>query len=388
MSEQTPVKSTLTELSPEEITRYSRHLILPEVGMAGQKRLKQAKVLVVGAGGLGSPVCLYLAAAGVGRIGIVDFDAVDLSNLQRQILHGIQDVGCAKLESAAKRIRDLNPEIQVDLLSQRLSAENAMDTLLPYDIVVDGTDNFNTRFLINDACVLLHKPNIYGAIFRFEGQASVFYPPDAPCYRCLFPQPPPAESIPNCAEGGVLGVLAGVIGVIQATETIKLILELGESLAGRLLLYDAMTMRFDTLKIKANADCPVCGVRPTITDLKDAEVSCPAQIAPLDDFREISAKELDARIKKGEKLFILDVRNQEEYDLCHIKNANLIPLNQLNSRMEEIDRKSEIVVHCKSGGRSRRAIALLSEHGFTRLNNLTGGILSWAENVDLSMPRY
>jgi sulfur-carrier protein adenylyltransferase/sulfurtransferase len=377
-----------SELAPAEIARYSRHLILPEVGMEGQKRLKNAKVVVIGAGGLGSPVCLYLAAAGVGRIGIVDFDSVDLSNLQRQILHGSSDVGTAKLDSAARRISDLNPEITVDLLNMRLEADNALEALQPYDFVVDGTDNFASRYVINDACVLLKKPNIYGAIYRFEGQASIFHPPTGPCYRCLFPEPPPAESIPNCAEGGVLGVLAGLIGVIQATETIKLILGIGDSLVGRLLLYDAVAMRFDTVKVKRNADCPVCGDHPTIMSLVDAAASCPPPIAVLPELEEISAQELDLKLKKGKRFCLLDVRNPEEYELCHLKDAKLIPVNELKTRVQELDQNAEIVAYCKSGGRSRRAIEVLRAKGFKKLRHLTGGILAWAESVDPSMPRY
>jgi sulfur-carrier protein adenylyltransferase/sulfurtransferase len=377
-----------SELSQSEIARYSRQLILPEVGMAGQKRLKAAKVVVVGAGGLGSPVCLYLAAAGVGRIGIVDFDAVDLSNLQRQIMYGSSDLGMPKLESAAKRLRDLNPEIAVDLLNVRVAADNIMETLRPYDIVIDGTDNFSTRYLINDACVLLKKPNVYGAIYRFEGQASVFQPPAGPCYRCLFPEPPPAESIPNCAEGGVLGVLAGMIGVVQATETIKLIVGLGDSLIGRLFLYDAAAMRLDTFKIKRNSNCAVCGDDPSITSLTDLLIDCrpPNDVPP--EPEEISARELDAKRKSGESLCLLDVRNQEEYALCHLDGAKLIPVSDLKARLNELDRECETIVYCKSGGRSRRAIEILNANGFKKLRSLTGGILAWADTIDNSMPRY
>jgi sulfur-carrier protein adenylyltransferase/sulfurtransferase len=377
-----------SELSPSEIARYSRQLILPEVGIEGQKRLKAAKVVVVGAGGLGSPVCLYLAAAGVGRIGIVDFDAVDLSNLQRQIMYGSSDLGIPKLESAAKRLRDLNPEIAIDLLNVRVAADNIMETLQPYDIVIDGTDNFGTRYLINDACVLLKKPNVYGAIYRFEGQASVFQPPGGPCYRCLFPEPPPAESIPNCAEGGVLGVLAGMIGVVQATETIKLIVGLGDSLVGRLFLYDAAAMRLDTFKIKRNSNCAACGDHPSITSLTDLLIDCrpPNDVPP--EPEEISALELDAKRRSGDSFCLLDVRNQEEYALCHLAGAKLIPVSDLKARLNELDRECETVVYCKSGGRSRRAIEILNANGFKKLRSLTGGILSWAETIDNSMPRY
>ncbi len=394
----------MSEFSSSEISRYSRQLILPEVGAEGQLRLKSAKVLVVGAGGLGSAVCLYLAAAGVGRIGIVEFDIVDMSNLQRQILYGSSDVGKPKLEAAAKRLWELNPEIVVDLLNLRLTAENVVETLRPYDIVIDGTDNFGTRYLINDACVILKKPNVYGAIYRFEGQASVFHPPTGPCYRCLFPEPPPAESVPNCAEGGVLGVLAGMVGVVQATEAIKLIIGIGDSLVGRLFLYDAAAMRLDTFKIKRNVDCRVCGDNPSITTVEDLPTDCRLPTAAdvdesnattdtttdttIDTTTEITAQALHARRKSGESPRLLDVRNPEEYALCHLDGATIIPLNDLQARACELDRHTEIVVYCKSGARSMRAIEILRAAGFEKLSILKGGILAWAESVDKSMPRY
>ncbi|HEY9787442.1 MAG TPA: molybdopterin-synthase adenylyltransferase MoeB [Candidatus Obscuribacterales bacterium] len=379
----------LPALTPLETQRYSRHLILPEVGIEGQKRLKAASVLVVGAGGLGSPACMYLAAAGIGTIGIVDFDAVELSNLQRQIVHSSDEVGQPKTQSARRRIAGLNPDVAVNLHEDRLSASNVIAIVNQYDVVLDGTDNFATRYLVNDACVLSGKPNVYGSIFRFEGQASVFFPPEGPCYRCLFPDPPDPDAIPNCAEGGVLGVLAGVIGVIQATEAIKLVLGLGKTLIGRLLLYDATEMDFDVLKLRRNPDCPVCGDRPSIKSVSDISASCaPAKSTEASDIREIEARQLRDRLQQPQPPFLLDVRNPEEHRLCHIEGAKLIPLPELHHRLGELDTNSEIVVYCKSGNRSRRAIELLQSSGFAKVQNLTGGILAWAKDVDSTMLSY
>src|SRR5262245_8863955 len=381
-------------LSPPEIARYSRHLIMPEVGMEGQKRLKAARVLLIGAGGLGSPLGLYLAAAGVGRIGLVDFDAVDFSNLQRQILHGTPDVGRPKLESAREKLAAINPEVQLDLYETRLTSANALQVLEPYDVVIDGTDNFPTRYLVNDACVLLKKANVYGSIFRFDGQASVFYPPHGPCYRCLYPEPPPPGEVPSCAEGGVLGILPGLIGCVQATEAVKLLLGKGSPLVGRLLLYDALQMSFREYLVRRNPSCPVCGDRLTITQLIDYEQVCgvrgqeapaPAAAAGL---REITAEELKARLDAGEELFILDVRNPEEYEICHLPGSHLLPLPALPQRFGELDRGQEMVVHCKSGVRSQKAIQFLRTQGFDKLTNLKGGVLAWADKVDPTMPKY
>lgn len=380
----------LPDLSPAEQKRYSRHIILPEVGADGQKRLKAGSVLVIGAGGLGSPVVLYLAAAGVGRIGLVDFDTVDVSNLQRQILHSVDSVGTSKLKSAESRVRELNPLVQMELHEEKLSADNARRIFESYDVVVDGTDNFSTRYLVNDACVLMRKPNVYGSIYRFEGQASVFNAPDGPCYRCLFPEPPAPDAVPNCAEGGVLGVLAGVIGTIQATEALKLVLGIGSSLSGRLILYDALDMRFDTLKIKRAKNCPICGEHPSIQTLKDSAVSCssfiPAEQAA--SAKEISASELQLRRQSAEPLRLLDVRNPEEYALCHLDGSTLIPLRELGDRLDELDPQMETVAYCKSGARSRKAVELLSAKGFRKVSNLSGGILAWAADVDPSLPTY
>jgi molybdopterin/thiamine biosynthesis adenylyltransferase/rhodanese-related sulfurtransferase len=381
-------------LSPQEIARYSRHLLMPEVGLEGQKRLKAARVLLIGAGGLGSPLGLYLAAAGVGRIGLVDFDVVDFSNLQRQILHGTPDVGRPKLQSARDRLQAINPEVQLDLYETRLTAANALDILAPYDLILDGTDNFPTRYLVNDACVLLKKPNIYGSIFRFEGQASVFWPPHGPCYRCLYPEPPPPGEVPSCAEGGVLGILPGLIGCIQATEAIKLLLGKGRPLIGRLLRYDALEMRFQEFKVRRHPACPVCGERPSITQLIDYEQFCGLRgqesppAAAAEGAGEITVEELKRRLDQGEDLFILDVRNPEEYQICRLPGSVLIPLGQLAQRHQELPRERELIVHCKSGVRSARAIHFLRQQGFTRLKNLKGGILAWVERIDPTQPRY
>lgn len=379
-------------LSPREVARYSRHLIMPEVALEGQKRLKAAAVLLIGTGGLGSPLGLYLAAAGVGRIGLVDFDVVDFSNLHRQVLHGTPDVGRPKLQSARDRLEAINPEIQIDLHETRLSSENAMRLFEPYDIIVDGTDNFPTRYLVNDACVLLKKPNVYGSIFRFDGQASVFFPPHGPCYRCLYPEPPPPGEVPSCAEGGVLGILPGVIGCIQATETIKLIIDRGSPLIGRLLLYDALEMSTREFKVRRNPNCPICGDRPTITQLIDYERFCGVRgaeaPATADAWLEITVEELKARLDRGEDVFVLDVRNPEEFQICRISGSTLIPLSELPGRLGELDRDREMVVHCKGGVRSLKATRLLHENGFRSAKSLKGGILAWAERIDPSVPKY
>jgi adenylyltransferase/sulfurtransferase len=378
-------------LSQQEIARYSRHLIMPEVGMEGQKRLKAASVLLIGAGGLGSPLGLYLAAAGIGRIGIVDFDVVDFSNLQRQVLHGTPDVGRPKLQSAKDRLNAINPEVKVDLFETKLTSQNALRICDPYDVIIDGTDNFPTRYLVNDICVLLGKPNVYGSIFRFDGQASVFYPPHGPCYRCLYPEPPPPGEVPSCAEGGVLGILPGLIGCIQATEAIKLIIGKGETLIGRLVLYDALAMTFSEFKVRRNPKCPICGDHPTITKLIDYEQFCGirGQEAPTGTVDgETTVEELKARMDRGEKVFVLDVRNPEEIQICRIAGSVVIPLPQLPHRFRELDPNQEMVVHCKSGMRSAKAIAFLRQQGFTKLKNLQGGILAWAEKIDRTMAKY
>lgn len=380
-------------LSPHEVARYSRHLIMPEVGMDGQKKLKAASVLLIGAGGLGSPLGLYLAAAGIGRIGLVDFDVVDFSNLQRQVLHGTEDVGRPKLQSASDKLRSINPEVKLDLYETRLTAANALEIFKPYDIIIDGTDNFPTRYLVNDACVLLKKPNVYGSIFRFDGQASVFAPPQGPCYRCLYPEPPPPGEVPSCAEGGVLGILPGLVGCIQATEAVKLILGKGSPLIGRLLLYDALQMSFQEFRIRRNPRCPMCGDQPTIKALIDYEQFCgmrgqEAPAAAASPYGEITAEELNRLLHQGTKVFILDVRNPEEYQICKIAGSKLLPLPELPQRHGELDKNQEMVIHCKSGMRSAKAIAFLKQQGFTKLKNLKGGILAWADRVDRSMPKY
>jgi molybdopterin/thiamine biosynthesis adenylyltransferase/rhodanese-related sulfurtransferase len=380
----------VTQLSHEEILRYSRHLIMPEVAMEGQRKLKAASVLMVGAGGLGSPLGLYLAAAGVGHIGIVDFDVVDSTNLQRQIIHGTSWVGKPKLESARARMLDLNPHIQVDGYQEPLSSANALRLFADYEVIVDGTDNFPTRYLVNDACVLTGKPNVYGSIFRFEGQASVFDAQRGPCYRCLYPEPPPPGLVPSCAEGGVLGVLPGVIGTIQATETIKLIIGQGQPLIGRLLLYDALEMSFQELKLRKNPDCPVCGQHPTVTELIDYEAFC--GLAPEENLGkewEITPQELAAKLQNnGKDLVVLDVREPHEWDIVHFPNARLIPRGDLPERIHELDTADEIVVHCKTGVRSAQALAFLRQAGFRKVKNLRGGIDAWARDIDPSMPRY
>jgi adenylyltransferase/sulfurtransferase len=378
-------------LSKEEVARYSRHLIMPEVGVEGQKRLKAASILLIGAGGLGSPLGLYLAAAGVGRLGLVDFDVVDFSNLQRQVMHGTPDVGRLKLHSARDRLQAINPEVTLDLYETRLSSTNALSIFEPYDLIVDGTDNFPTRYLVNDACVLLGKTNIYGSIFRFEGQASVFAPGQGPCYRCLYPEPPPPGEVPSCAEGGVLGILPGLIGCVQATEAVKLLLGAGSPLIGRLLLYDALNMRFREFKVRRNPKCPACGDKPTLTQLIDYEQFCGIRgqeaAAPAVD-GDITVDDLKTRLDRREKVFILDVRNPEEWQICRIPGSTLIPLGDLPRRLDELDQGQEMVVHCKSGMRSAKAVQFLRQQGFRNLRNLQGGILAWAERIDPSMPKY
>ncbi|MCA9921395.1 MAG: molybdopterin-synthase adenylyltransferase MoeB [Anaerolineales bacterium] len=386
-------------LSHEEVQRYSRHLIMPEVGMVGQKKLKAASILLIGAGGLGSPLAMYLAAAGIGRIGLVDYDIVDYSNLQRQVIHGTKDVGRPKLHSARDRILDINPHIQVDTYEVPLTSDNALELFEPYDIIIDGTDNFPTRYLTNDACVLLGKPNVYGSIFRFEGQASVFYAEEGPCYRCLFPEPPPPGLVPSCAEGGVLGILPGTIGAIQATEAIKLVLGQGKSLIGRLLLYDALNMTFDEVKLRKNPNCPICGENRTIHELIDYEQFCgmPAHDHSLyitgengDAVPQISPVELKSRLDAGDDLLILDVREPHEWDISNLSHlgAVLIPQGNVVERMGELDTAREMVVQCRTGQRSATIIRELRKHGFQKLLNLDGGINRWATEVDPSLPTY
>jgi sulfur-carrier protein adenylyltransferase/sulfurtransferase len=381
-------------LSNDEILRYSRHLIMPEVGMEGQQKLKAARVLCIGAGGLGSPLALYLGAAGVGTLGIVDFDVVDYTNLQRQIIHTTADVGRKKLDSAAEKLKAINPFLNIRKFETRLSSENALELFREFDIIADGTDNFPTRYLVNDACVLTGKPNVYGSIFRFEGQASVFATKDGPCYRCLYSEPPPPGLVPSCAEGGVLGILPGLVGVIQATEVIKLILGKGDPLIGRLLLIDALGMKFRELKLRKNPDCPACGTHPTITKLIDYNHFCgirgeeTSQEKPVDaGVSEIQVEELKRRLDAGDDLFVLDVREPHEYQICNI-NGHLIPLGDLPNRVHELDSSREIVAHCRSGVRSAKAVAFLHQAGFKKVHNLAGGILAWADRVDPRMPKY
>ena len=378
-------------LSNQEVARYSRHLIMPEVGMDGQLKLKAASVLCIGAGGLGSPVALYLGAAGVGRIGIVDFDVVDYSNLQRQIIHGTPDVGRPKLESARDRLTEINPEVTVVTHDVALSSANAIDLLSGYDIIVDGTDNFPTRYLVNDACVILGKPNVYGSIFRFEGQVSVFATKDGPCYRCLYPEPPPPGLVPSCAEGGVLGILPGVIGTIQATEAVKLIIGIGEALINRFMIYDALRMRFRDLKLKKDPECPVCGENPTITDLIDYEQFCgitPPVASEISEGNEVTVEDLKARLDANDGVFLLDVREPQEFEICRIPGSTLIPLGGLPHRLTELEGHDDMIVHCKSGVRSAKAVKLLREAGFSKAKNLRGGILAWIDRVDSTLPKY
>ena len=381
----------LPMLSNEEVARYSRHLIMPEVGMTGQRKLKAASVLMIGTGGLGAPLGMYLAAAGVGRLGLVDFDVVDASNLQRQIIHGTKDVGRPKIASARDRIEDINPHVEIETHDTKLTSANALNLFVNYDVIVDGTDNFPTRYLVNDACVLTGKPNVYGSIFRFEGQASVFWADRGPCYRCLYPEPPPPGLVPSCAEGGVLGVLPGIIGAIQANETIKIILGAPDILVNRLLLFDAWRMRFRELKLRKNPDCPVCGVNPTIKELIDYEEFCGITQQPetKPTMEEITATELKQRLDQGDDIQIIDVREPHEYEIGQIPNSKLIPLGQVLNRMNEIAPDRETVVHCKMGGRSAKAIEALQRSGFAgHLVNLKGGITAWSNEVDPSVPKY
>jgi len=383
----------LPTLSNEEILRYSRHLLIPEVGLEGQRKLLASSVLVIGTGGLGSPVALYLVAAGVGRIGLVDYDVVDYSNLQRQVIHGMSTLDHLKVESARQRMLDINPDVQVDVYNEPFTSENAMRIAEPYDILIDGTDNFPTRYLTNDLCVLTGKPNVYGSIFRFDGQVSVFYAKEGPCYRCLFPEPPPPGLVPSCAEGGVLGVLPGTIGTLQATEALKLILGIGDPLIGKLLLYNALDMSFDFVNLRKNPNCKVCGPNPEVTGLIDYEAFCGV---PGHDHEEgaaggdwdITATELAERLKQGNHLRLVDVREPHELQISHLDGATLIPLGQLAGRLSELDSAEEMVLFCKAGTRSARALELLASAGFRKMKNLKGGINAWAREVDPSMPIY
>ncbi|PIE80523.1 MAG: molybdenum cofactor biosynthesis protein MoeB [Chloroflexi bacterium] len=389
-----------TSLTKEETERYSRHLIMPEVGMTGQKKLKAASVLLIGAGGLGSPSALYLAAAGIGRIGLVDYDVVDYTNLQRQIIHGTKDVGKPKLESAKASMLDINPHVQIDTYATPLTSANALEIIAPYDVIIDGTDNFPTRYLTNDACVLLGKPNVYGSIFRFEGQLSVFYAKEGPCYRCLFPTPPPPGTVPTCAESGVLGILPGTVGAMQATEAIKLILGIGDSMIGRLVLYDALNMEFTEVKLRKNPNCPVCGQKPTVTELIDYEQFCgvpahdrshyAAEEVDLKTVRQITPVQLKERLDAGDNLFILDVRQPHEWEISNLEpyGAKLIPQNEVMNHIDEFNPEQEIVVQCRSGGRSAKLILVMQQLGFKKLWNLEGGINRWAQEVDPSLPVY
>jgi adenylyltransferase/sulfurtransferase len=389
-----PERASLdTTLSNDEILRYSRHLIMPEVALHGQEKLKQAKVLLIGAGGLGSPLGLYLAAAGVGMIGLVDSDVVDFTNLQRQVMYGTSDVGTAKLDAAEQRLKDLNPHIEIRKHSVRLSSENALEVLADYDVIVDGTDNFPTRYLVNDACVILGKPNVYGSIFRFEGQVSVFHAEHGPCYRCLYPEPPPPGLVPSCAEGGVLGVLPGTVGAMQATETVKLILGIGEPLIGRLLRFDALAMRFREYKLRKDPDCPVCGANPTITELIDYLEFCgvtpePKPTEVVAPEWQITPSELVAQRAAGRQPLVIDVREPHEREIAAIPDSVLIPVGQIAGHMHELDQARDIVLYCRTGVRSARALEQLRDAGFSRLKNLTGGIHAWADEVDPSVPKY
>jgi sulfur-carrier protein adenylyltransferase/sulfurtransferase len=385
--------ATLPELSNEEIARYSRHLLLPEVGIEGQKKLKAAKVLCVGTGGLGSPLALYLAAAGIGTLGLIDFDVVDSSNLQRQIIHSTADVGRPKIDSAEEKLKGLNPFINIVKFETMLTSANALEIISQFDVIADGTDNFQTRYLVNDACVLTGKPNAYGSIFRFEGQASVFATKDGPCYRCLYPEPPPPGLVPSCAEGGVLGILPGLVGVIQATEAIKLVLGIGEPLVGRLLLVDSLNMQFRQLKLRKNPDCPVCGTNPTVTELIDYDQFCgilppaPVEEKMSNGVHQISVIDFKKKVDAGENIYLLDVREPHEYQIANL-GGHLIPLGDLPARVSELDSSREIVVHCKMGGRSQKAAEFLQQAGFKKIQNLAGGITAWSEQVDPKVPKY
>jgi molybdopterin/thiamine biosynthesis adenylyltransferase/rhodanese-related sulfurtransferase len=387
----TPTETPAARLTNDEILRYSRHLIMPEVGMDGQLKLKQAKVLCIGAGGLGSPLALYLAAAGVGKLGVVDFDIVDFTNLQRQIIHDTNDVGRPKLTSARETIADINPNVEVVGYETRLTSDNALDIFKDFDIVADGTDNFPTRYLVNDACVLLGKPNVYGSIFRFEGQASVFYAKEGPCYRCLYPEPPPPGLVPSCAEGGVLGVLPGIVGCLQALEAIKLILGRGKTLVGRLLVFDAMNMKFRELKLRKNPDCPVCGLHPTITKLIDYEQFCGIrgeEHVVQYSVPEVTAPEVKKMMDEKKPFVLVDVREPHEFQICRIPGSILMPLGDVPKRMNELSSADDIVVHCRSGQRSGQAVQFLMKAGFRKIHNLKGGVLAWADQVDRTMPKY
>ncbi len=381
-------------LNQEEILRYSRHLIMPEVGMDGQEKLKNASILLIGCGGLGSPLSMYLAAAGIGRLGLVDFDLADFTNLQRQVAFGTSDVGRPKVEATKDRIQSINPNVQVTTHRTKLSSENVMEIFKPYDIIIDGTDNFPTRYLVNDACVFLHKPNVYGSIFRFEGQATIFWADKGPCYRCLYPEPPPPGMVPSCAEGGVLGILPGTIGLIQATEAVKLILGKGAPLIGRLLLYNALDMKFREVKLQKDPECPVCGKNPTITGLIDYEQFCGIGLGQEEaavhsnGIAEISVQDLKQKIDRKEKFVLVDVREPHEYQIAKIPGSKLIPLGEVMQRARELDTAEDIVVHCRSGARSAKAIHELQKLGFKRLKNLKGGILAWSREIDSSVPQY
>ena len=384
----------MSQLNNDEIRRYSRHLIMPEVGMEGQKKLKEASVLLVGTGGLGSPAAMYLAAAGFGHIGLLDFDIVDESNLQRQVIHGQSTVGVKKVESARQRLLDINPHIKVTTYDTALNSENALEIFAPYDIIADGTDNFPTRYLVNDACTLLGKPNVYGSIFRFEGQLSVFDAQKGPCYRCLYSEPPPPGLVPSCAEGGVLGILPGVVGVLQATEVVKLILNTGDTMVGRLLLFDALNMKFRELKLRKDPNCVLCGAEPTVTELIDYQQFCgvPAndheQAAQEEvDPMEITALQLQDRLKTNH-LQLVDVREPHEWEICHIDGAQLIPLKEIEGRSPELNRDNEIILYCKGGVRSMKALKVLQEQGFSNIKSLRGGITAWSNEVDSSIPQY
>jgi sulfur-carrier protein adenylyltransferase/sulfurtransferase len=385
-----PLATQLEELSSDEILRYSRHLILPEVALEGQQRLKASRVLLIGAGGLGSPLALYLAAAGVGTIGLVDFDVVDVTNLQRQIVHGTKDVGRPKLESARDRLKDMNPHVHVEGYETKLTSDNALEIVRDYDIVIDGTDNFATRYLTNDACVILGKPNVYGSIYRFEGQSSVFATEDGPCYRCLYPEPPPPGLVPSCAEGGVLGVLPGLVGTIQATEGIKLLFGIGEPLIGRLLLIDALSMQFRTMKLRKNPDCPACGTHE-IRELIDYDQFCGVGGDPLenpDGIPELTPAELKAKQQRSDDFDLIDVREPHEWAIARIPGARLVPLSVFTEKLASFDSARDIVVHCKMGGRSAKAVRQLQAAGFKKVWNLAGGILRWSDDVDPTVPKY
>ena len=388
-----PLAHHEADLSHDEILRYSRHLLMPEVGLAGQRKLKASSVLVIGTGGLGSPVALYLAAAGVGHLGLVDYDRVDYTNLQRQVIHGMSTVGQRKVDSARARLLDLNPDIRVETYDEPFTSENALRLAAPYDVIVDGTDNFPTRYLVNDVCVLTHKPNVYGSIFRFEGQVSVFWADRGPCYRCLFPEPPPPGLVPSCAEGGVFGVLPGTIGTLQATEALKILLGIGEPRIGKLLLYDALAGSFEELRLKKNPRCRICSETPEIRELIDYEAFCGVPGHEHEDGHlarewEVEPAALAAELQAGKPLRLIDVREPHELEISRLAGAELIPLGMLASRLHELDSAEEMVVFCKSGSRSARALELLAGAGFRKVRNLYGGINAWARDVDPSLPQY